>query len=79
MKYGVTFLLLGVGCLLVAGISRDFLGWGAVAIVYPGASFLLLALAYTTTGPGLLGKQATGGRSLVGTSVGLAATARSAS
>lgn len=64
MKYGVTFLMLAFGCFVLAVLTWDVVGWLIVLILYAACSFLLLAVAYFASCPGLLMKRVSGCRSI---------------
>ena len=57
MKYAATFFLMGCCWLVVAAANG---GWYWL-LAWPAVSFLLVALAYATSNPALLGKQPAGG------------------
>jgi hypothetical protein len=63
VEYCVTFLILAVGCGIVAVSLWELFGWVGVLPAYASVSFLVLAAAYAGAGPRLLFKQADGSRS----------------
>jgi hypothetical protein len=65
-KYCVTFLALSAACVAGWAAFRAELGWAALAFLYAGLSFGLLAVAYAGVGPRLLLKRASGRRSVWG-------------
>ncbi len=64
MKYGVTLLLLAFGCFALAILTWDVVGWLIVLILYAACSFLLFAVTYFASWPGLLLKRASGHQSI---------------
>ena len=60
MRYGLTFLSLSIGCTVLVMLTWDVIVWLTVLILYAAFSFLLLALAYFASWPGLLMKRASG-------------------
>ncbi|APR83674.1 Ser/Thr and Tyr protein phosphatase (dual specificity) [Minicystis rosea] len=56
MRYGILFLLLGVSLAGLAALSGGF-GWG---LLWPAASFVVVAIAYARRRPTMLGKHRDG-------------------
>lgn len=62
MKYTFIFLVLAVMSGVAARLGWEVVGCPALALLWPGLSFLLLAVAYAGIGPGLFMKRNDGRR-----------------